>query len=127
MSVNRPTLPPYDQVIVDIKDYVFHYKAISDKARACAQIAILDALGCAIETVAKSTQCRAFIGPVVPGTMVPNGFRLPGTSYRLDPVKGAFDLGSMIRYLDHNDALAGADWGHPSGRLFLSLSFFYVA
>ncbi|KAL1858002.1 hypothetical protein Plec18170_003226 [Paecilomyces lecythidis] len=117
MSVNRPTLPPYDQVIVDIKDYVFHYKAISDKARACAQIAILDALGCAIETVAKSTQCRAFIGPVVPGTMVPNGFRLPGTSYRLDPVKGAFDLGSMIRYLDHNDALAGADWGHPSDNL----------
>lgn len=118
------TLPAYDQVIVDIKDYVFKYEIQNEKARSCARLAIFDALGCAIETVAKSAQCRNFIGPTVPGTVVPDGFRLPGTSYQLDPVKGAFDLGALIRYLDHNDALAGADWGHPSGMCIIpSFSF----
>lgn len=122
----KPALPPYDQVIVDIKDYIFHYKIESPKAWSYARIAILDALGCAIESVSKSADCRSFLGPVVPGTNVPDGFRLPGTSYRLDPLKGAFDFGTMIRYLDHNDALAGADWGHPSGKLdsLRSLQFF---
>ena len=114
MNVTLTPTPPYDQVMVDVKDYVFHYKDISHQARACAQTAVLDALGCAIETVAKSDQCRALIGPSFVAEM-PNGFRLPGTQYRLDPVKGAFDLGTLIRFLDHNDALAGADWGHPSG------------
>ena len=113
----KPALPPYDQVIVDIKDYVFHYKIESQKAWSYARTAILDALGCAIESVSKSADCRSFLGPVVPGTNVPDGFRLPGTSYQLDPLKGAFDFGTMIRYLDHNDALAGADWGHPSGKI----------
>lgn len=110
-------LPDYDQVIVDIVDYVFDYEIKRDEAWASARIAILDAIGCAIETAAKSTDMNRLIGPFVPGSTVPDGFRLPGTSYRLDPVKGAFDLGAMIRYLDHNDALAGADWGHPSGTL----------
>ncbi|OKL57050.1 hypothetical protein UA08_07375 [Talaromyces atroroseus] len=113
-----PTLlPAYDRILVDIKNYVFGYEATSERARSCARLAIFDALGCAIESVAKSTQCRSFIGPIVPGTTIPDGFRLPGTSYELDPVKGAFDLGALIRYLDHNDALAGADWGHPSDNL----------
>lgn len=46
---------------------------------------------------------------------MPDGFRVPGTGFQVDPVKGAFDLGVLIRYLDHNDALGGAEWGHPSG------------
>lgn len=115
-SVNSLSLPPYDQVIVDIADYVYDYEIETEKAWSSARTAIIDAIGCAIETVAKSSELRKFIGHVVPGTSVPDGFRLPGTSYQLDPIKGAFDLGAMIRYLDHNDALAGADWGHPSGK-----------
>jgi hypothetical protein len=114
-STNDSSLPAYDQVIVDIANYVFDYKIESDKAWSSARVAVLDAVGCAIESVAKSSDVRKFIGPIVPGSTIPDGFRLPGTSYQLDPVKGAFDLGTMIRYLDHNDALAGADWGHPSG------------
>ena len=117
--------PAYDQVMVDIKNYVFHYKDISSQTRACAQMAVLDALGCAIETVVKSAQCRSFIGPIVPHTTIPNGFRLPGTPYTLDPMKGAFDLGALIRYLDHNDALAGADWGHPSGTFYVKTVIIY--
>ena len=110
------SLPAYDQIIVDIKDYVFHYPVQSSKAWQNARIALLDAIGCAVETVFKSADCKRMFGPIVPGMTTPNGFRLPGTSYILDPLKGSFDMGTAIRYLDHNDALAGADWGHPSGK-----------
>ena len=106
---------PYDRVTSDVKDYVFHHQIQSAKAWQHARIALLDAMGCAIETVSKSADCRQLLGPIVPDTTTPDGFRLPGTSYQLDPVKGAFDLGTSIRFLDHNDAIAGADWGHPSG------------
>lgn len=119
---NGSKLPDYDQVIVDITEYVFDYEIKGDRAWASAHSAILDGIGCAIETAAKSKDLSRIIGPISPGTVVPDGFRLPGTSYQLDPVKGAFDLGAMIRYLDHNDALAGADWGHPSDNLGALLS-----
>lgn len=106
---------PYDKVTRDIKDYVFHYDIQSPKAWHCARVALLDAMGCAIETVSQSAECRRLFGPFVAGSTTLDGFRLPGTSYQLDPVKGAFDMGAAIRFLDHNDAIAGADWGHPSG------------
>ena len=105
----------WDQVLVDIKDYVFHYKVESTNAWQTSRTALLDTLACAIESIHTSAECRSMLGPIVPGTIVPDGFRLPGTSYQLDPLKGAFDFGTAIRYLDHNDALGGADWGHPSG------------
>ena len=108
-------LPSFDKVTVDIKDYVYHYEVQSAKAWQQAQIALLDAMGCAVETVSQSAECRRLLGPIVPGTVTPDGFRLPGTSFQVDPVKGAFDMGTAIRFLDHNDAIAGADWGHPSG------------
>ncbi|TVY83943.1 2-methylcitrate dehydratase, partial [Lachnellula suecica] len=107
----------YDQVLVDIKDFVYHYKPTSKVAWGRARLALLDALGCAIESIHSSAECRSMLGPVVPNTTVPNGFKLPGTYYQLDPIKGAFDLGTAIRYLDHNDALGGAEWGHPSDNI----------
>lgn len=105
----------YDRILVEIKDYVFAYEVLSPYAWARAKLALFDAVGCALETLKQSSECRAITGPVVRGTVVPNGFRLPGTTFQLDPVKGAFDLGCLIRYLDHNDAFPGAEWGHPSG------------
>lgn len=116
-SVSREFYEFYDQVLIDITTYVFHYQIDSPKAWARGRLALLDALGCALETLHSSPECASIIGPTVPNTTVPNGFRLPGTSYQLDPVKGAFDLGSLIRYLDHNDAYPGAEWGHPSDNL----------
>lgn len=107
----------YDQLLQDIVTYVYHTEVTSALAYKRARVALLDSLGCVIETLAQSSEARAFIGPVVPGTIVPNGFKLPGTIFTLDPVKGAFDLGSLIRYLDHNDANPGAEWGHPSDNL----------
>ena len=114
---NDNSRQPYDQIIIDITNYVHHYKPSSPKAWLHARTALLDALGCAIETLTTSPECARMLGPVVPGTVVRNGFRLPGTSYQLDPVKGAFDMGILIRYLDHSDGFYGAEWGHPSGEL----------
>lgn len=108
---------PYDQILVDIVDYVYNGTISSDQAYRRARIALLDSLGCAIETLSTSPECVAMLGPTVPGTIVPHGFRLPGTSFIMDPVKGAFDMGALIRYLDHNDAYPGAEWGHPSDNL----------
>lgn len=81
-----------------------------------ARLALLDAIGCALETIT-SGECASLVGPVVKNCTVRDGFRLPGTPYELDPAKGAFDLAILIRYLDHNDGFTGAEWGHPSGIL----------
>lgn len=116
MAEIKPTLPSWDKVIVDIKDYVFQYKVTSDKAWSRARECLLDSVGCAILAVNTSNECKALVGPFVPGTKVSDGFRLPGTEFVLDPVKGAFDLGAMIRWQDFNDGLSGLDWGHPSGK-----------
>ncbi|EUC40739.1 hypothetical protein COCMIDRAFT_107996 [Bipolaris oryzae ATCC 44560] len=108
---------PYDQVIIDIKNYVFDYHIGDEDVFNCARMALLDAMGCAIETISSSAECGKLLGPFDSITVNRNGFRLPGTSYLLDPLKGAFDMATIIRYLDHNDAIAGADWGHPSDNL----------
>lgn len=118
----KPTCPssntmarPYDKPITDIAHYVHHYQIQDQAALKSARVALLDAMGCAIETASKSEECQKLLGPPISGTTVPDGFRVPGTKHQMDPVKGAFDLGVLIRYLDHNDALGGAEWGHPSG------------
>lgn len=108
----------YDRLIVDIANYVHADIDISEKTWQNARNALLDSISCAIETIHQSTECVEIIGPVIAGCTVPNGFRLPGTKFQLDPVKGAFDLGALIRYLDHNDAYPGKEWGHPSGKSF---------
>lgn len=110
----------YDGIIVDIVAFVYHTQIFGEKAWERAKIALLDALGCAFESL-QNAEARALTGPFVPGTQVPNGSKLPGTPYQLDPVKAAFDLSSLIRYLDHNDAIGGLEWGHPSGKMSSSL------
>lgn len=107
----------YDQVLRDIIHYVYHEQITSQCAYDQARIALLDAFGCAVETLHLSPECRNLVGPVVPGTIVPGGFRIPGIGHVVGPLKGALDLGALIRYLDHNDAYPGAEWGHPSDNL----------
>ena len=108
------TKPLYDPILTSIASYVYHYEISDSSATAIARLALLDSLGCVMETLA-SEQYTSLIGPLVKGYTMHGGFRLPGTPYELDPVKGAFDLGLLIRYLDHNDGFTGAEWGHPSG------------
>lgn len=106
----------YDRILADIITYVYHYEVTNPDSFSRARILLLDSFGCAMESL-NDNSVKAIIGSCIPGTLVPNGFRLPGTAMQLDPVKGAFDFATMIRYLDHNDALGGVEWGHPSDNL----------
>jgi 2-methylcitrate dehydratase len=108
--------PAPDPELVDIADYVTQYKITSEEAYSTAHYCLLDTLGCGFEALSYPA-CTKLLGPVVPGTIVPNGAKVPGTSYQLDPVQAAFDIGAMIRWLDFNDTWLAAEWGHPSDNL----------
>ena len=108
--------PKPDQVLVDIADYVTHYKITSKQALATAGHCLIDTLGCGFEALSYPA-CTKLMGPIVPGTIVPNGAKVPGTPYQLDPVQAAFNIGAMIRWLDFNDTWLAAEWGHPSDNL----------
>jgi 2-methylcitrate dehydratase len=106
----------YDNEILDIANYVHNYKIDSDLALDTSRFILLDTLGCGLEAL-RFPQCTALLGPIVEGTTVPNGTKIPGTPYQLDPVNGAFNIGAMIRWLDYNDCWLAAEWGHPSDNL----------
>ena len=108
--------PPYDQVLVDIADYLCGYTIESELAYATARNCLIDTLGCGLEAL-EYPACTKLLGPVVPGTIVPNGAKVPGTAFQLDPVQAAFNIGAMIRWLDFNDTWLAAEWGHPSDNL----------
>jgi 2-methylcitrate dehydratase len=108
--------PPYDQVLVDIADYVCGYTIESELAYVTARNCLIDTLGCGLEAL-EYPACTKLLGPVVPGTIVPNGVKVPGTAFQLDPVLAAFNIGTMIRWLDFNDTWLAAEWGHPSDNL----------
>jgi 2-methylcitrate dehydratase len=117
MASRRSNVRPRpDQVLVDIADYVADFKVTSKEAYATAHLCLLDTLGCGFEALTYPA-CTKLMGPVIPGTVVPNGARVPGTSFVLDPVQAAFDIGTMIRWLDYNDTWLAAEWGHPSDNL----------
>jgi 2-methylcitrate dehydratase len=105
--------PAPDKVLTDIADYAFGYEIKSELAYATARYCLIDTLGCGLEALQYSA-CTKLLGPIVPGTLVPHGARVPGTSYQLDPVQAAFNIGAMIRWLDFNDTWLAAEWGHPS-------------
>ena len=106
----------YDQVIVDIADYVLNYEIESTNAYDTARNCMIDTIGCGLEALSYPA-CTKLLGPTVPGTIVPNGSRIPGTSYQLDPINAAFNIGAMVRWLDFNDTWLAAEWGHPSDNL----------
>ena len=106
----------FDKEIIDIVDYVENYEIKSEVAYETAWNCLLDTLGCGLEAL-EYDECKKLLGPLVPGTVVTNGVRVPGTNYELDPVQGAFNIGAMIRWLDFNDTWLAAEWGHPSDNL----------
>jgi len=108
--------PQPDKVIVDIVDYVTRYQVKSPEAWNTARLCLMDTLGCGFEALTYPA-CTKLMGPIVPGTVVPNGAKVPGTSFQLDPVQAAFNIGCMIRWLDFNDTWLAAEWGHPSDNL----------
>jgi len=108
--------PEPDRVLVDIVDYVKSYEVRSELAYTTARHCLIDALGCGLEAL-EYPACTKLLGPIVPGTVVPNGARVPGTPFQLDPVQAAFNIGAMIRWLDFSDTWLAAEWGHPSDNL----------
>lgn len=108
--------PDFDQVIVDIADYVLNYKIESSLAYETARYCLIDTLGCGLQAL-NFPACTKLLGPLVPGLRMENGARVPGTSFELDPVQAAFNIGTMIRWLDFNDTWLAAEWGHPSDNL----------
>ncbi|MBE3569581.1 MAG: bifunctional 2-methylcitrate dehydratase/aconitate hydratase [Bacillales bacterium] len=105
-----------DPLLNEIADYVLDKEMKSSEAFETARYVLIDTLGCGILAL-RYPECTKLMGPIVPGTIVPNGCRVPGTSYVLDPVQGAFNIGCMIRWLDYNDTWLAAEWGHPSDNL----------
>ncbi len=101
--------PEPDQVIQQIADYVHNYKVDSDVAYRTARLCLIDTLGCGIEAL-HYPQPNKIVGPVVEGTVVPNGARVIGTNYELDPIRAAFNNGALVRWLDHNDCWLAAEW-----------------
>ena len=111
---NTRTKP--DKVLTDIATYAAKYAIKSAEAYNTARLCLMDTLGCGLEALTYPA-CTKLMGPIVPGTIVPNGAKVPGTSYQLDPVNAAFNIGCMIRWLDFNDTWLAAEWGHPSDNL----------
>lgn len=115
-NVDLNQRPPPDKVLADIADYVCDYQVKSKEAFETARYCLLDTLGCGILAL-RFAECTKLLGPVVPGTVVPIGARVPGTEFILDPIKAAWDIGCIIRWLDFNDTWLAAEWGHPSDNL----------
>ena len=108
--------PKPDKVLVDIADYVGKYEIKSAEAYNTARLCLMDTLGCGLEAL-EYPACTKLLGPLVPGTVVTHGARVPGTRFELDPVQAAFNIGAAIRWLDFNDTWLAAEWGHPSDNL----------
>lgn len=116
MMENVKELKQVDTLLKEIADYVLDKEIRSDEAYLTAHYVLMDTLGCGMLAL-NYPECTKLLGPIVPGTIVPNGVHVPGTSYVLDPVQAAFDIGTMIRWLDYNDTWLAAEWGHPSDNL----------
>ena len=114
--ISTTNRPPFDPLIRQIADYVCDFDSPTDEALDTARYCLLDTLGCGLLAL-KYPACTKLLGPVVPGTIVPNGARVPGTNYILDPVTAAFNIGALVRWLDFNDTWLAAEWGHPSDNL----------
>ena len=108
--------PQPDKVLTNIVDYVLNYEIKSDLALKTAHYCLLDTLGCGLEALTYPA-CTKLLGPIVQGTIVPNGAKVPGTQFQLDPIQAAFNIGTIIRWLDFNDTWLAAEWGHPSDNL----------
>src|SRR6267143_1341451 len=108
--------PDPDRLLQEIADYVLSDAYEHPDALGTARLCLLDSLGCALQAL-QYPACTKLLGPIVPGVICPGGSRVPGTSYELDPVRAAFNIGTMIRWLDFNDTFLAAEWGHPSDNL----------
>jgi 2-methylcitrate dehydratase len=115
-DIRSTVRPNPDPPMVDIADYVANYRLESKEAYDTARYMLLDSLACAAMAM-DHPECVKHLGPLVPGGEMKDGARVPFTSYELDPVQAAYNIGVQIRWLDFNDTWLAAEWGHPSDNL----------
>ena len=115
-TVETNVRPNPDDLILKIANYVHDYEIKNDEAINTAKYCLMDTIGCGLLALT-FPECKSLLGPHVEGTEVPNGVRVLGTNYKLDPIKAAWDNGAIIRWLDFNDTWLAAEWGHPSDNL----------
>src|ERR671914_297729 len=108
--------PPPDALLLEIAAYAADYVPSSAEGIDTARYCLMDTLGCGLLAL-RYPDCTKHLGPIVPGALLPNGARVPGTDWQLEPVHSAFNIGAMIRWLDYNDTWLAAEWGHPSDNL----------
>jgi 2-methylcitrate dehydratase len=116
LTVESNVKPDFDQELQKIADYVFDESPLSEEAYQTARFCLMDTLGCGILAL-QFDACKKMLGPTVPGNVLENGARVPGLPYELCPVQAAFNIGTMVRWLDFNDTWLAAEWGHPSDNL----------
>lgn len=116
ITVETNVRPDPDELIQKIADYVHDYNITSDEAISTAKYCLMDTIGCGLLALT-FPECKSLLGPHIDGTEVPNGVRVLGTNFKLDPIKAAWDNGAIIRWLDFNDTWLAAEWGHPSDNL----------
>ena len=116
ITVETNVRPDPDELIKKIADYVHDYNITSDEAISTAKYCLMDTIGCGLLALT-FPECKSLLGPHIDGTQVPNGVRVLGTNFKLDPIKAAWDNGAIIRWLDFNDTWLAAEWGHPSDNL----------
>jgi 2-methylcitrate dehydratase len=121
VGIRTTDRPQPDKVLQDIADYVCDYEIDSEVAYSTAHYCLIDSLACSMLAM-KFPDCNRLLGPIVPGATLQGGARVPGTAYELEPAQAAFNLGTLIRYLDFNDTWLAAEWGHPSDNLGAILS-----
>ena len=115
-SATSNVRPAPDALLLEIAAYAADYDASSAEATDTARYCFMDTLGCGLLAL-RYPECTNQLGPIVPGALLPDGARVPGTAWQLDPVQAAFNIGAMIRWLDFNDTWLAAEWGHPSDNL----------
>jgi 2-methylcitrate dehydratase len=116
LSSSDNTKKETDSLLLEIADYVVNKQIEREEAYQTARYVLIDSIGTAVLAL-RYPECTKLLGPLVQGTVVPNGVRVPGTRYELDPVQAAFNIGCMIRWLDYNDTWLAKEWGHPSDNL----------
>jgi 2-methylcitrate dehydratase len=115
-DVKSAERPAPDHILTEIAEYAANFEINSPLAYETARYCLMDTLACGFQAL-KYPACTKLLGPVVPGATLSNGARVPGTAYELDPINAAFNIGTMIRWLDFNDTWLAAEWGHPSDNL----------
>jgi 2-methylcitrate dehydratase len=116
MNAHTNVRPQVDTLLTELARYALADHHFEESTRRTARLVLADSLGCAA-LASTHAACTRLLGPVVPGTVVPHGARVPATSFELDPIEAAFQIGALIRWLDYNDTWLAAEWGHPSDNL----------